>query len=154
MNEFAFRLSEMNQARGWNYTLATCAERIPLEKYSIEHNKCIDDELMIRLASNNEELMKFLGVEVTTLQPSLFGNTIIPDHTIKISGSTYAVTKKNNKDKGQRNFCGCIVSKDIGQYNTCPHQCKYCYANTSRQSALDNYNRHKKSPLADMIIGE
>lgn len=154
MNEFAFRLSEMNQARGWNYTLATCAERIPLEKYTIEHNKCIDDELMIRLASNDEELMKFLGVEVTTLQPSLFGNTIIPDHTIKISGSTYAVTKKNNKDKGQRNFCGCIVSKDIGQYNTCPHQCKYCYANTSRQSALDNYNRHKKSPLADMIIGE
>jgi hypothetical protein len=34
------------------------------------------------------------------------------------------------KDPGQRNECGCAVSKDIGRYDQkCKHCCVYCYAN-------------------------
>lgn len=29
--------------------------------------------------------------------------------------------QKNLKDKGQQKICGCMVSKDIGIYNTCRH---------------------------------
>jgi hypothetical protein len=32
------------------------------------------------------------------------------------------------KDTGQRRECGCCVSRDIGAYNSCLHDCVYCYA--------------------------
>jgi len=32
------------------------------------------------------------------------------------------------KDKSQRPECRCTASQDIGKYNTCKHECIYCYA--------------------------
>lgn len=160
MNEFAARLSVMNKERGWNFQLATCGEKLDIEQYDIEHNRCIDDDLMIRFAYHDKELMDFLKVDIRSVQPatpSIFEEfetqPTIPSEAIMLSSDRYAVKKKNNKDSGQRQFCGCIVSKDIGQYNTCPHLCEYCYANTSKDAAVTNWKRHKNNPMGDKIIG-
>ena len=138
MLEFAEGLQTLNKK--WGLELATCAEKFDLNKYGINHNKCIDDDLMIDLFHQDEELMKFLGVEF--IEPTLFDTTA-------------AITKtKKIKDKGQREACGCIMSKDIGEYNTCPHECVYCYANTSKEAAFANYKSHTMNPKADTITGK
>lgn len=119
MREFASRLSTLNRDN-WNLRLTTCAERIDLSEYGIEHNRCIDPELISRLAPDDATLQNFLYNAKT--------------------------------DSGQRRACGCILSKDIGAYNTCPHGCLYCYANTSQSSAFANYKRALANPLTDSIV--
>lgn len=45
---------------GWNVEMATCAEDIDLETYGIEHNRCIDGELMKRIFADDKELVYYL----------------------------------------------------------------------------------------------
>ena len=150
MNAFAIRLAAMNKELGWNFQLATCGEKIDIEKYGILHNKCVDDDLIIRLAYKDGILMKHLKAEIHRRGENLFD--LEPVDSLNINDEYYAVKQKDNKDKGQRAFCGCIDSKDIGQYNTCPHLCEYCYANTNKETALSNYRKHKSNPDKDSII--
>jgi hypothetical protein len=49
-----------------------------------------------------------------------------------------------------REQCGCVASRDIGAYDTCPHGCFYCYANASKERARDRCRSH--DPHA-MILG-
>ena len=122
MDEFAYNLAEMNKSKGWNLQLATCGEKIDIDKYGIQHNRCIDGDLIVRLAWKDKKLMDSISV--------------------------------HKKDPGQRPFCGCIMAKDIGEYNTCPHLCEYCYANSSKQTALMNWRIHKENPFAETITGK
>ena len=46
------------------------------------------------------------------------------------------------KLKGNRKECGCYEARDIGEYNTCPHGCVYCYAVQNRMLALARFRKH------------
>ena len=135
MHELALGLQHLNE--NWHFELATCAEQIPLEKYQIVHNQCIDDDLIIKLFSNDKILMDFLKVKISPAD--------------MFNANPSIIKTKKNKDRGQRPFCGCIISKDIGKYNTCPHLCEYCYANSSKEIALRNWQLHKQNSNLKII---
>lgn len=145
MRNFADGLSVVNQE--WQLELATCGEEIDLQAYGIHHNSCIDGDLMLRIFPHDKILRKLLtpNAEEPKKEESLF-----PEAGFQEPNSLGV--NRAHKDKGQREACGCVVSKDIGQYNTCPHHCVYCYANFSRKTVNKNYTLANKKKDSESII--
>jgi DNA repair photolyase len=87
--------------RRYGIEVKSCADNQDLSPYGIGHNRCVDPELIKRLFSHDPALMRFVDD---------CGKQKIQPH---------------------RQFCGCLPYTDIGEYNSCLHFCRYCYANLS-----------------------
>ena len=138
MEEMAAGIGKL--AKGWGIAAGTCGEIKDLDKYGVEHNRCVDDRLIMKCFHHDSALMDFIGARY--VEPDMFANP---------SGGW--VLDEYRKDVGQRKACGCIMSKDIGEYNTCPHLCHYCYANTNNATAMTNWKWHCECPHAETITG-
>lgn len=71
--------------------------------------------------------------------------------TSEILGTANNITFKKIKHSGNRQSCNCMENRNIGDYDTCPNGCKYCYANQDPKIALENFKKHK--PEFDTILG-
>jgi len=64
----------------------------------------------------------------------------IDTEILKLSYSDFTYSAK---PAPTRKECGCVKSIDIGKYNSCIHDCSYCYANLNKNLATKTYQEHK-----------
>lgn len=62
----------------------------------------------------------------------------------------YILTGKKFK-KWKARGCGCAQMVDIGEYNSCKHLCKYCYANYDEKQVINNVSMHDDN--SSLLIG-
>ena len=97
----------------------------------------------LRLCSK-EKWLELYGVDVKgCMRLEDYENSINKNLNIK---------KRMDARKG---YCACLLSNDIGMYNSCPHLCTYCYANGNKNMIINNYKLHdENSPLLIGHINE
>ncbi len=72
--------------------------------------------------------------------------------TAEILGKANNIKFKQIKHSGNRHDCNCLECRNIGDYDTCPNGCKYCYANQNPTIAKLNYEKH--NPNSQLILGD
>lgn len=109
------------------------------ERICQEHGREIAVELA-QTALNHGMQMKICS-QKAFLVPGIVeeARCVDADRLAKVAGGSIEI---HSKQKGNRKECGCFASKDIGEYDTCPHGCVYCYAVQNRNLALQHFKEH------------
>jgi hypothetical protein len=98
-------------------------------------------ELLSKIAAESGIALETCAESIDPADSGINPGRCIDDRLIsKITGWSLETTKDSN----QRAECRCITSVDIGSYNTCKHNCLYCYANLNKDLVRDNFNYHDK----------
>ena len=71
--------------------------------------------------------------------------------TTEIFSQALGIEFKKTPHKGNRLGCACMESRGLGDYNSCPNGCRYCYANKDHAKALQNYLTH--NPDSPLLLG-
>jgi DNA repair photolyase len=105
--------------------------------------------LLAQIAQNNSMQIFSCSEEYDLSRFGIQHGKCIDDDLLK---QLFGVVLKTSKDKSQRDACGCVQSQDIGQYNSCIHDCVYCYANFNKHVSHRNKTMH--DPNSPFLIGE
>jgi hypothetical protein len=125
-------------------------------KYTIPKNESFFDfstneEIMYAISNNLSSIAKRYGMNIFSCAEThnftqsgvLPGACIDGVYLTTLFGKSFS----KKKDKYQRVECNCVLSTDIGQYDTCRHKCAYCYANKNYKMLNENIGSHNdKSP--------
>ena len=125
-----------------------------LMEYGIEMTPCQEEglgDLMRTLADAASEngMEIFSCAEEIDLSPyGIHSGKCIDDEYI---ARVFGLNLQRKKDPSQRRACGCVVSKDIGMYDSCLFGCVYCYATSSPEKSAINHKKH--DPHSPSLIG-
>ena len=107
--------------------------------------------MMRRLA----ELAGENGMEIVSCAEEIdlrpFG--ILPGKCVddRVIAEAFGIEVPGTKDPTQRKACGCVVSRDVGMYESCLFGCQYCYATKSFDQARLNFESH--DPESPSLLG-
>jgi len=102
-----------------------------------------------KIAKENKFAIDTCAEDIDLSQYDIGRARCIDDKLIaKIIGNNLTV----EKDKNQRLECGCVGCIDIGEYNSCPNGCIYCYANYKYNIVVNNFSKHNQ--LSPLLIGD
>jgi len=129
-------------------------EKVKINIKGLYIRECLPEE-MDRIASGFSAIARERGLRLRTCAETVnlekygIGHGCCVDGELISELTGWNMTAK--KDPNQRQECGCLESIDIGQYNTCRHGCKYCYANFNQQSVMTFSKKH--DPQSPLLIG-
>lgn len=98
---------------------------------------CKRYNLKLQTCGNGLQFKDLQGIEVTGC---------LDEHALNLMG-IYPKSKTKANDWG----CLCYPNTSIGEYNTCLHKCKYCYASADFDKCDENYSKH--DPKSPLLIG-
>ena len=104
-----------------------------------------DEDFKISLANELSDIARENGIQLySCCCDYLINEKVLKAHCIdgKVIEQLFYPDGFVYKEKHTRQQCGCTESYDIGTYNTCPHGCIYCYANTNKARAEKLYDNH------------
>lgn len=76
------------------------------------------------------------------------GECLSHEMVFKLTGKANFKSWTARKEKK----CNCVAMVDVGEYNTCKHFCKYCYANFDERQVESKYSQH--SDESSLLVGE
>ncbi|WP_088129252.1 DUF1848 domain-containing protein [Vibrio cholerae] len=102
-----------------------------------------------KIAKENSLIIETCAEDIDLNQFSIHHGKCIDD---KLISRIFDLDTSSEKDKSQRKACGCVVSRDIGMYETCLHGCQYCYATNNHEKAKENFKNHNR--FSAFLLGE
>lgn len=121
--------------------------------------KDLNDEEMKTIAKQMAEIAHANGLEIESCAELIDLEEVGVKHGCCIDKNLIeqiiGCPVKGNKDKNQREECGCFESVEIGTYNTCKNGCKYCYANYNEEQVVSQTHLYDPdSPILCAKIDE
>lgn len=102
------------------------------------------DEVKVKLAAELADVARRRGMQLAVCSQKTYLGPGIKDAQCVDAKRFEALIGRplSTKVKGNRPECGCFESRDIGDYDTCPHGCVYCYAVQNRELAQERFKAH------------
>jgi hypothetical protein len=119
--------------------------------------KELNREDMMTIAERFSDIAKQYGLRIETCAEQIDLKQFGIRHSRCIDGELIEkivgckISSKDIRDDNREN-CGCMKCIDIGQYDTCIHNCLYCYANITKYKAIENHKTHL--PMSPLMSGE
>lgn len=115
-----------------------------IKNFTKEDYKEIGKSFSTSAKNHNMTVQTCYEEETLTEYGFIKGECLSHQLAYKLTGKSFPSWKARN--------CSCVQMVDIGEYNTCNHLCKYCYANFNEKDIANNIKKH--NPNSSLLIGE